>query len=44
MLGLSTAAAKSDLWRRIEIRVLLLLKQQLYSTAVQRRSTSNMYV
>ena len=30
MLGLSTAAARSDLWRRIEIRVLL---QQQYNTS-----------
>ena len=32
MLGLSTAAARSDLWRRIEI--LVLLQQQLYFRSV----------
>ena len=32
MLRLSTAAAKSNIWRHIEIRVLLLLQQPLYSS------------
>ena len=42
MLGLSTAAVRSDLWSRIGIRVLTTTYSS--STVVQRCSTSNMYL